>query len=112
MTTVLESRNPAQLEPTIEIESHKKRNPRGVVAVALVAAAAAVGVIQVSSSVPDVDDGSYHFAETQRMLALAPASDVDDSFDVAEDERFLRLAPSTDDSFDVAEYRRQLNMKP
>jgi hypothetical protein len=101
------------------------------IAAALLIAATAVLVWQVSDTGTTIDsfdvaeqarmqqlaagvtrpvDGSFEAAEEIRLTGLAPSTDG--SFETAEDIRLTGLAPSTDTSFETAETTRMTQLAP
>jgi hypothetical protein len=137
---VLDEPTVAPEEPKLEPPVKPSREERGVevptkqrqvrwfhwmiaVLVMLVGATALVYALNDDGTTAVLDtDGSFQYAETQRLERLAPAVaeftaiDLDGSFQFVETQRMLRLAPTvaelTDGSFQNAETQRMLRLAP
>jgi hypothetical protein len=65
---------------------------------------------QLATGVTGPADGSFETAEKIRLTGLAPTTDT--SFEAAETTRMTQLAPTTDTSFETAETTRMTQLAP
>ena len=104
----------ASSQPTSGAKTHRGRAGLWIagIAAALLVAATAVLVWQVSDTGTTID--SFDVAEQARMQQLATGVTglADASFETAEKARLIGLAPSTDTSFETAETTRMTQLAP